>query len=83
MIGSFLISLTSAPCRLWQDVTYNLKHRNIEAATSSKAFLEQRQRDEARDRKEKGEKWETRHFHEVGEHWVYHDPLCRRIVNKR
>ena len=41
-------------------MTQNLKVDNVEKATEHKQFLEQRQRDEAKDRKEKGVRWETK-----------------------
>lgn len=46
--------------RLWKEVTYNLKNKNIEVATEHKQRLEQRQRNEAKERKEKGLKVETK-----------------------
>ena len=46
--------------RLWQDVTNGLKNKDIDMATGGKRFLEQRQRDEAKERLEKGEKWQTK-----------------------
>ena len=46
--------------RLWYEVTKNLYEKNVEAATEGKRFLEQRQRDEAKERKEKGKKWEPK-----------------------
>ena len=46
--------------RLWKDVTYHLKNRNVEEATAAKHRLEQRQREEAKERKELGMKWETK-----------------------
>ncbi|XP_076338053.1 oxysterol-binding protein-related protein 9 isoform X1 [Tachypleus tridentatus] len=64
--------------RLWVDVTRGLKFHHVDAATEAKFSLEQQQRDEARARKETGSKWETRFFHEVGEHWVYDHPLQKR-----
>lgn len=45
---------------LWKDVTYNLKIRDIDAATDAKHRLEERQRAEAKARKEKEIPWETR-----------------------
>lgn len=51
--------------RLWKDVTYGLKANDIDAATAGKSRLEQRQREEAAERKEKGEKWETKLFRYV------------------
>ncbi|XP_068095169.1 oxysterol-binding protein-related protein 9 isoform X2 [Hyperolius riggenbachi] len=68
--------------RLWRDVTYNLKIRDIEAATEAKHSLEERQRAEARERKEKETQWETRLFHEDGECWVYDEPLLKRVPVK-
>ncbi|KAJ8305963.1 hypothetical protein KUTeg_016508 [Tegillarca granosa] len=65
--------------RLWKDVTRSLKNKDVEAATEFKHKLEQRQREEAKERKEKGIKWETKHFHEVGEHWLYDRPLLKRL----
>ncbi|XP_071120798.1 oxysterol-binding protein-related protein 9-like isoform X4 [Mytilus edulis] len=67
--------------RLWKEVTYNLKNKFIEEATNHKQRLEQRQRNEAKERKEKGLKVETKCFHEEGEHWVYDRPLLKRVRN--
>lgn len=69
--------------RLWRVVTQNLKDKNVDAATEEKRRLEQRQRDEAKERKESGKKWETKYFHEVGEHWVYDSPLMKRLKRKK
>ena len=41
-------------------MTKYLKVKDVENATESKRFLEQRQRDEAKERKEQGKKWETK-----------------------
>uniref|UniRef100_A0A8C9L7N3 Oxysterol-binding protein n=1 Tax=Pavo cristatus TaxID=9049 RepID=A0A8C9L7N3_PAVCR len=65
---------------LWKDVTYNLKMRDIDAATAAKHALEERQRAEARARKENETPWETRLFHEDGECWVYDEPLLKRLA---
>uniref|UniRef100_A0A8C4UQ54 Oxysterol-binding protein n=1 Tax=Falco tinnunculus TaxID=100819 RepID=A0A8C4UQ54_FALTI len=65
---------------LWKDVTYNLKIRDIDAATAAKHALEERQRAEARARKENETSWETRLFHEDGECWVYDEPLLKRLA---
>uniref|UniRef100_A0A8D0H7E8 Oxysterol-binding protein n=1 Tax=Sphenodon punctatus TaxID=8508 RepID=A0A8D0H7E8_SPHPU len=65
---------------LWKDVTCNLKMRDIDAATDAKHRLEERQRAEARDRKEREVSWETRLFHEDGECWVYDEPLLKRLA---
>jgi len=65
--------------RLWRDVTYGLKSNDIEAATAGKFALEQRQREEAAQRKEAGVKWDTELFHQVGENWFFNEPLPKRI----
>ncbi|XP_029208493.2 oxysterol-binding protein-related protein 9-like [Acropora millepora] len=64
--------------RLWEGVTKSLKEDDVESATASKHKLEERQRAEARHRKEKGVAWETKLFHEVGENWVYDSSLIKR-----
>ncbi|GFR90017.1 oxysterol-binding protein [Elysia marginata] len=68
--------------KLWRKVTQNLKDKNVDAATEEKHKLEQRQRDEAKERKEKHLKWDTKHFQEIGEHWVYQDPLVKRLKKR-
>ncbi|XP_026098684.1 oxysterol-binding protein-related protein 9-like isoform X4 [Carassius auratus] len=68
---------------LWKDVTTNLKLRDIDAATEAKHSLEEKQRAEARERKEQDMQWETRLFHEDGECWVYDKPLLKRIASQR
>ncbi|XP_020487458.3 oxysterol-binding protein-related protein 9 isoform X3 [Labrus bergylta] len=69
--------------RLWRDVTLNLKLKDIDAATEAKHRLEEKQRAEARDRKENEQQWETRLFHEDGECWVYDEPLLKRLASQR
>ncbi|XP_046893196.1 oxysterol-binding protein-related protein 9 isoform X3 [Hypomesus transpacificus] len=68
---------------MWKDVTLNLKLKDIDAATEAKHSLEERQRGEARERKENEQQWETRLFHEDGECWVYDDPLLKRRSSQR
>uniref|UniRef100_A0A4W4ELZ3 Oxysterol-binding protein n=1 Tax=Electrophorus electricus TaxID=8005 RepID=A0A4W4ELZ3_ELEEL len=68
---------------LWRDVTLNLKLKDIDAATEAKRRLEEKQRAEARERKEREVQWETRLFHEDGECWVYDEPLLKRMVSLR
>ena len=41
-------------------MTKNLKEKNVEMATDHKRFLEQRQREGAKERKEHGLKWKTK-----------------------
>ncbi|KAJ8040051.1 Oxysterol-binding protein-related protein 9 [Holothuria leucospilota] len=68
--------------RLWNGVTVNLKSKNIEKATDCKHFLEERQRREARERKESGVKYQTKFFQEDGECWVYQKPLQKRLEDR-
>jgi len=64
--------------RLWREVTAGLKSGDIQGATSAKAALEQRQRVEAKARKEDGTKWENRMFSPIGENWKFNNPLAGR-----
>ncbi|XP_015766311.1 PREDICTED: oxysterol-binding protein-related protein 11-like [Acropora digitifera] len=57
--------------RVWQKVTQALKADNIEAATSAKHEIEEKQRKEARERKEAGNEWKTKLFHRHGSGWRY------------
>eukprot|EP00795_Rhopilema_esculentum_P004515 gene4515-20767_t len=66
--------------RLWQEVTRNLKMGNIEKATEAKHGLEERQRADAKERKEKDTKWMTRDFDEYeNATFVYKQPLWKRL----
>ncbi|KAJ9593319.1 hypothetical protein L9F63_015139, partial [Diploptera punctata] len=53
--------------RLWKEVTAGLRLKDIDRATNAKYELEQRQRDEAKDRKERGLKWETQWLQQLQE----------------
>lgn len=46
--------------KLWKEVTAGLKFNNIDMATNAKQELEQKQRDEAKERKENNIEWETK-----------------------
>ena len=48
---------------LWKDVTYYLKSRQLDKATEAKSFLEQRQREVAKERAERSVKWQTKVRH--------------------
>ena len=63
----------------WREVTYHLRTKQIDLATSAKQRIEQKQRDELKERKERGIKWQTRHFEEQGENWIYVKPLIQRL----
>ncbi|XP_020601785.1 oxysterol-binding protein-related protein 11-like isoform X2 [Orbicella faveolata] len=61
--------------RLWQKVTHALKTDDIESATSAKHELEERQRKEARERKDSGTEWKTKLFHRHGDGWMYNNHM--------
>ncbi|KAJ8942655.1 hypothetical protein NQ318_013368 [Aromia moschata] len=66
--------------RLWKEVTAGLKFNEIDRATTAKQALEQKQRDEAKERKERGLEWHTKLFHKIGEDtYMYTKPLRQRI----
>lgn len=65
--------------RIWVDVTAGLRFNDIERATSAKSKLEQKQRDEAKQRKETNVEWETKYFKPVGDVWIYTNPLSQRL----
>lgn len=46
--------------RLWKEVTAGLKFNDITKATTAKQTLEQKQRDEAKERKESETEWQTK-----------------------
>ncbi|KAJ8395777.1 hypothetical protein AAFF_G00028240 [Aldrovandia affinis] len=63
--------------RLWQHVTVALKEGNIDTATEHKHRLEERQRDEERQRVASSTPWKPKYFIKEGEGWVYHNPLWK------
>ncbi|TKR93659.1 hypothetical protein L596_008072 [Steinernema carpocapsae] len=64
--------------RLWRHVTAALFHNRISAATNSKRWIEQRQRDEAKERKERGTQWTSNHFRNTNQHWHYMHAFANR-----
>ncbi|KAK3877868.1 hypothetical protein Pcinc_017452 [Petrolisthes cinctipes] len=64
---------------MWKEVTAGLKFNQIDQATDAKCALEQKQRDEAKHRKENGLTWETKLFDLVDENWIYKQPLVKRL----
>ncbi|UJR14969.1 hypothetical protein I4U23_001948 [Adineta vaga] len=69
--------------RMWKDVTYYLKNKQMEKATAAKSFLEQRQRNDAKERAAQSLKWQTKHFTQSGEHkWTYENKLSKRIQSQ-
>ncbi|CAF0965621.1 unnamed protein product [Adineta ricciae] len=66
--------------RMWKDVTYYLKYKQMDKATTAKSFLEQRQREDAKQRAAESVKWQTKYFTESGEQkWTYGNKLSKRI----
>ena len=45
---------------MWKDVTYYLKYKQMDKATAAKSFLEQRQREDAKQRVAESVKWQTK-----------------------
>lgn len=68
--------------RLWKEVTLALKNKDVNKATSSKTFLEEKQRREASERLHSGQAWKPRLFHLEGEHWAYDHSLQKRMGKK-
>nr|XP_023024063.1 oxysterol-binding protein-related protein 9 [Leptinotarsa decemlineata] len=68
--------------RLWKEVTAGLKFNEIDRATNAKQTLEQKQRDEAKERKESGNEWQTRLFTKMNEDvYLYKKPLHQRLYS--
>ncbi|XP_050305618.1 oxysterol-binding protein-related protein 9 isoform X2 [Anthonomus grandis grandis] len=68
--------------RLWKEVTAGLRFNDIDKATNAKQTLEQKQRDEAKDRKGNGKEWQTKLFRKIGEdQWLYNKHLKQRLIN--
>uniref|UniRef100_F6VTM3 Oxysterol-binding protein n=1 Tax=Ciona intestinalis TaxID=7719 RepID=F6VTM3_CIOIN len=66
--------------RLWEKVTINLKRNNIDEATDGKRFLEDRQRQEAKQRLESGTVYKPKLFQEDDcQNWIYNNPLTNRL----
>lgn len=68
---------------VWKEVTAGLKMNDIDKATNAKFQVEQKQRNEARERKETSGEWEHRYFKPVGDSWIYHNPLSHRLTLER
>ncbi|XP_045477883.1 oxysterol-binding protein-related protein 9 isoform X2 [Harmonia axyridis] len=66
--------------KVWRDVTLGLKVNDIDKATAAKQKVEQRQRDEAKERKETGEEWNTKLFQKgLEDSWHFMKPLRHRL----
>ncbi|KAH0955428.1 hypothetical protein HN011_006719 [Eciton burchellii] len=68
--------------RVWRDVTVGLRINDLDKATAAKYAIEQKQREEARLRKETNITWQTKVFKETKDSgWMYIKPLVDRICN--
>ncbi|XP_058833217.1 oxysterol-binding protein-related protein 9 isoform X2 [Topomyia yanbarensis] len=65
---------------VWKEVTAGLKMNDIDKATNAKFQVEQKQRVEARERKETSGEWENKYFKAVGDSWIYNKPLLHRLT---
>ncbi|XP_053974681.1 oxysterol-binding protein-related protein 9 isoform X1 [Hylaeus volcanicus] len=66
--------------KVWRDVTVGLRINDMEKATAAKCTIEQKQREEARLRKENNINWQTKLFKETKDGgWVYVKPLADRL----
>ncbi|XP_076237058.1 oxysterol-binding protein-related protein 9 isoform X4 [Calliopsis andreniformis] len=66
--------------KIWRDVTIGLRINDMEKATAAKCAIEQKQRDEARMRKENNITWQTKLFRKTEDGgWVYIKPLADRL----
>ncbi|CAH1398097.1 unnamed protein product [Nezara viridula] len=66
--------------KLWKEVTAGLRLNNVSHASDAKYNLEQKQRQEAQQRKESGLEWETKLFQRDGDDgWLYVNPLSKRL----
>uniref|UniRef100_A0A1S4GPH1 Oxysterol-binding protein n=1 Tax=Anopheles gambiae TaxID=7165 RepID=A0A1S4GPH1_ANOGA len=66
--------------KVWREVTAGLKANDIEKATNAKFQVEQKQREEAKERKETFGEWDTKYFKGIGESWIYTTPLLHRLT---
>ncbi|XP_020710765.1 oxysterol-binding protein-related protein 9 isoform X2 [Athalia rosae] len=66
--------------KVWREVTAGLRLNDMDRATAAKSSIEQKQRDEARIRKENNVAWQTKLFKETKDGgWAYVSPLSDRI----
>ncbi|XP_074104277.1 oxysterol-binding protein-related protein 9 isoform X3 [Cotesia typhae] len=64
--------------KVWREVTVGLKINDMDKATAAKCYIEQKQRDEAKLRKESNLLWETKFFKEMKDGgWMYITPLTK------
>lgn len=64
---------------LWRNVTYYLFKNDVRKATKHKFALEQKQRDEERERINTKSLWKSKFFQEVSAQWFYNNQLEQRL----
>jgi len=67
--------------KVWQEVTYFLRNKQCELANKAKYQVEQKQREQAKLRKENNIENKTKYFHLKDNQWVFNKPLMERIIN--
>ncbi|KAL3842770.1 hypothetical protein ACJMK2_020756 [Sinanodonta woodiana] len=67
--------------KLWQHVTNALKLGDVNTATEHKRFLEERQREGEKHRRETNTSFPTQYFHKEEDAWVFKNMLGRRAEN--
>ena len=65
--------------KIWQDVTYYLRNKECELANKAKNQVEQKQREEAKSRKENNIEYKAKYFHFNDNQWLFNEPLRKRI----
>ncbi|XP_015599080.1 oxysterol-binding protein-related protein 9 isoform X2 [Cephus cinctus] len=66
--------------KVWREVTVGLRINDMDKATAAKCSIEQKQRDEARIRKDNNITWQTKLFKETKDGgWTYIKPLADRL----
>lgn len=65
------------------NASHSYRFNQIDDATSAKFALEQKQREEAKYRKENMLEWQTKLFDLVADNWVYREPLLKRYSHQR
>ncbi|KAL4224720.1 Oxysterol-binding protein-related protein 10 [Mactra antiquata] len=66
--------------KLWLHVTNALRVGDINTATEHKKFLEERQREGERHRKDTNTQFPTKYFQKIGDNWIYKDMLKKNTV---
>ncbi|CRK98250.1 CLUMA_CG011612, isoform A [Clunio marinus] len=65
--------------KIWREVTAGLKANDIDKATAAKFNVEQKQREEAKVRKDENAAFANKFFRAAGDGWIYLSPLSHRL----